>query len=64
MGQTKRMIDTEFEQTNLWIEAILEEASRFNLREEVYESAQQNMQEDPTIDVIEAYQNAFAEWIK
>lgn len=64
MGQTKRMIDTEFEQTNLWIEAILEESARFNLREEVYESAQQNMQEDPTINIIEAYQNAFVEWIK
>ncbi len=35
MGATKKMVDTEFEQ----IQAILEEAVRFNLRQEVQETA-------------------------
>ena len=64
MGETKKMVDTEYEQMNLWIESILEEAARFNLREEVYESAQQNIQDDPSIQIIEAYQIAFEEWVK
>lgn len=64
MGVTKKMIDTEFEQEQLWITEILEEASSFNLREEVYETAQQNLEEDSTISIIDAYQQAFDEWVK
>lgn len=64
MGATKKMIDTEFEQEQLWITEILEEAASFNLREEVYESAQQNLEKDCTISIIEAYQEAFNEWVK
>jgi len=64
MGATKQMIDTEFEQTELWITEILEEASGLGLRYEVYSTAQKIMEEDPSIEIITAYQQAFDEWTK
>lgn len=64
MGKTKQMIDTEFEQMDVWITEILEEASGLGLRYEVYSTAQKIMEEDPTIEIITAYQQAFNEWTK
>lgn len=56
------MHDRQFELESEQIEAILEEAAKWNLREEVYESAQQNLQEYPLLDVVEAYELAFEEY--
>jgi len=44
------------------VEAILEEAANWNLREEVYEEAQLYLENDHSINVIEAYQLAFEEY--
>lgn len=56
------MHDRQFELESEQIEAILEEAANWNLREEVYESAQQNLQDYPSLNVIEAYELAFEEY--
>ena len=64
MGKVKQMIDTDIENYFLQIEAILEEASNYNLRIEVQKLAEKWIKEDPTIDPIEAYQTALLEWIK
>lgn len=64
MGATKKMIDTEYEQEQLWITEILEEAGSYNLRNEVYEFAQKILNEDPEINQVTAFQIALAEWIK
>lgn len=60
MGRTKKMIDRDFEQ----ISTILEEASRFGLRWEVERSAKQQIRENPDINPVQAYETAYAEWIK
>lgn len=52
------------DQFEIYINEILDEAARWGMRQEVYESAQQNIQNDPSIDVITAYNMAFSEWIK
>jgi len=54
------MIDRNFEQIAL----ILEEAQRFGLRWEVEQSALKEIKENPNIDPVEAYENAYGEWIK
>lgn len=64
MGKPQQMIDTEQEQKMLWIAEILTEASRWGLRWEVETWAKKFMEEDPELDIVEAYQNAFNEWIK
>jgi hypothetical protein len=46
------------------IEEILAEASAFWLRWEVQSTAEQIMGEDPNLDIVEAYQQAFSEWVK
>lgn len=46
------------------IEDVLEEAGRWGMRQEVYDAAQQNLQKDPSIDVLTAYNQAFSEFIK
>lgn len=51
-------------QTQLHINDILDEAGRWGMREEVYQSAQQNLQHDSSLDVITAYNHAFGEWIR
>jgi hypothetical protein len=56
------MHDRQFELETEKIQVILEKAANWNLREEVYESAQQNLQDYPEISVIEAYQLAFEEY--
>jgi len=64
MGVTKKMVDTEYEQMDLWISEILEEANGLGLRYEVYSTAQEIMMKEPTIEIIEAYKMAFDEWVK
>ncbi len=61
---TKQIIDTEFEQIDLWVAEILEEANGIGLRYEVYSTAQKIIKENPTIEIIAAYQQAFEEWVK
>lgn len=46
------------------IEEILTEASAFGLRWEVQSTAKQITDEDPNLDKVEAYQQAFSEWVK
>ena len=46
------------------IELLLEEANAFGLRWEVMTSAQEIMDENPTIPKLEAYVRAYNEWIK
>ena len=46
------------------IEEILTEASAFGLRWEVQSTAEQIMDENPNLDKVEAYQQAFSEWVK
>ena len=46
------------------IEEILIEASAYGLRTEVMEYARQEMQENPNMDKVLAYQIAYDEWIK
>jgi hypothetical protein len=46
------------------IEEILTEASAFGLRWEVQSTAEQIMDENPNLDQVEAYQQAFSEWVK
>lgn len=60
MGRTKTMIDRDFEQIAL----ILEEAQRFGLRWEVEQTALKEIKENPELDPVEAYENAYADWIK
>lgn len=52
------------EQSEIYINEVLDEAARWGMRQEVYESAQQNIQNDPSLDVLTAYNQAFSEWIK
>ena len=60
MGKTKTMIDKDFEQIAL----ILEEAERFGLRWEVEQTAIKEIKENPDIDPVQAYENAYGDWIK
>jgi hypothetical protein len=46
------------------IEEILMEASAYGLRLEVIELAKNEMILNPKIDKVEAYQQAFSEWVK
>jgi hypothetical protein len=46
------------------IEEILIEASAYGLRTEVMEWARKEMQENPNMDKVLAYQIAYDEWIK
>lgn len=46
------------------IEEILIEASAYGLRLEVVEFAKKNMEQDPTMDRVDAYIRAFNDWIK
>ena len=55
---TKQMSNEEL------IEEILMEASAYGLRLEVIELAKKNMEQDPTMDRIDAYIYAFNDWIK
>lgn len=55
---TKQMSNEEL------IEEILMEASAYGLRLEVIEFAKKNMEQDPTMDRIDAYIYAFNDWIK
>jgi hypothetical protein len=47
-----------------WIEDILQEASAYNLRLEVIESANKFIKEYPDMDKIVAHQLAYMKWIK
>lgn len=58
------MIDTELEQIQIWITEILEEATSYGLRNEVYDTAQSLLKSNPEMDIIEIYQIALNEWIK
>ena len=64
MGKTKTMIDTDYEQQILWIDSILDEASRYNLRTEVRKTAEKLLESNPEMDVITAYKQALDEWTK
>lgn len=55
MGRTKTMIDKDFEQIAL----ILEEAQRFGLRREVEQAALKEIKDNPDIDSVQAYDNAY-----
>jgi hypothetical protein len=46
------------------IEEILMEASAYGLRLEVIEWAKKEMVANPNIDKVDAYQQAFSEWVK
>ena len=46
------------------IEEILHEASAYGLRTEVMEWAKKEMEENPKLSKVEAYQIAFNEWVK
>lgn len=46
------------------IEEILVEASAYNLRAEVILTAKEIMDENPSIARVDAYQQAFLEWVK
>ena len=46
------------------IEEILVEASAFGLRLEVLSTARQIMDDNPNVDKVDAYQQAFSEWVK
>jgi hypothetical protein len=46
------------------IEEILIEASAYGLRLEVMESARKDMEQNPMMDKVDAYQQAFSEWVK
>lgn len=60
----KLMEDKDQELRWQWIQEILEEAGRWGLRGEVEMFAQKFMQENPELDEVVAYQNAFNEWVK
>jgi hypothetical protein len=55
---TKQMSNEEM------IEEILIEASAYGLRLEVIEFAKRNMEQDPTMDRVDAHIHAFNDWIK
>lgn len=46
------------------IEEILCEASAYGLRTEVMDSANKEMEENPNLSKVSAYQIAFNEWVK
>ena len=46
------------------IELLLEEANNYGLRGEVMELAKEIMDENPTVPKLEAYVQAYNEWIK
>lgn len=46
------------------IEELLVEASAYGLRFEVLATARQILEENPKIDRVDAYQEAYDEWIK
>jgi len=65
------MHDRQFELNNeltiqqqIEIEEILWEADRWGLRGEVEMFAQKNLEETPTMDILDAYYHAFNDWIK
>lgn len=62
--QLEMMEEDYHNQIQLHIEDVLEEAGRWGMRQEVYDSAQQQLQENPSIDAITAYNQAFSEFIK
>lgn len=49
----------DYERTQLVVGAILEEAKHYEIQEQVWITAQQELRTNPTIDVVEAYQTAF-----
>lgn len=55
---------TELEEKEIWIQEILEEASRWGLRNEVTMMAEELIIVNPDIDPVEAYQIAFNDWVK
>lgn len=65
------MHDRQFEldneialQKQIEIEELLQEADRWGLRGEVEMYAQKNLEETPTMEILDAYYNAFNDWIK
>ena len=46
------------------IELLLEEANAFGLRWEIDSTAKQIMEQDPVLSKLEAYVQAYNEWIK
>lgn len=46
------------------IEEILIEAHKYGLRIEVLETARQILDENPKMDKVRAYEEAYSEWIK
>jgi len=46
------------------IELLLEEANSYGVRKEVKEAAEKLMEEDPTLEPLDAYFTAYSEWIK
>jgi len=46
------------------IEEILYEASAYGLRTEVMDWARKEMEENPKLSMVEAYEIAFNEWVK
>jgi len=63
MGKTKTMIDTDYEQQILWIDSILDEASRYNLHTEVRKTAEKLLESNPEMDVITAYKQALDDYL-
>lgn len=66
MNKVKIMIDTEWEQQQLQIEAILEEAQIYGLRWEVQQTALKMLEDrnNSNKTLTEIYEYAFLEWIK
>lgn len=46
------------------IDEILHEASKYDLRKEVIDTAKQILEETPNLDRVSAYELAFQEWVK
>ena len=46
------------------VEELLIEASAYGLRQEVIDTATKIMQQNPRMDMYEAYEQAYYEWIK
>lgn len=62
--QNELKLEDEQLQVQTHINEILDEANRWGMRQEVYDSAQQNIEEGSSLDIITAYNLAFSEWIK
>lgn len=61
MGNIKELFTLQEE---LWIEEILNEAHQYGLRNEVKTWAEKEIQENPEIGIVEAYQTALLECTK